>query len=228
MWNDFVQIFLLVLTGLLPLVNPPGAALIMLGLVPDLAPHERARLAWSVAFNSLLMLAVSISVGAYVLSFFGISIPVLRLAGGLVIAITGWKLLNTPPHVDHSATARQAAAEASAADTGDDDQWRGQLFYPLTLPITVGPGSIAVAIALGTSSPKEGPMAVHVIAAGCALLVLAVLIYLCMRYAGHLKRVLGATGTQVTLRLLAFVILCIGVQIGWLGVSELLATLPRA
>ncbi|MNV02171.1 inner membrane protein [compost metagenome] len=97
------------------------------------------------------------------------------------------------------------------------------MFYPFTLPLTVGPGSIAVAIAVGTSSPAEGPAAVHLAAAACALLALCVLIYVCMRYACRLQALLGHTGTQVVVRLLAFVILCIGVQIGWLGLSELLA-----
>jgi len=227
MWNDFAQAFLLIFTSLLPVVNPPGAALMVLGLVPDATARQRSLLAWGIALNSLLMLAVSIGVGAYVLSFFGISIPVLRLAGGLVIAATGWKLLNSPARVDHGSLSAAAAAEAQDAADNDDEPLRAQLFYPMTLPITVGPGSIAVAIALGTGSPKEGPMPVHIAAAASALLALCVMIYLCMRYAGGLQRLLGSNGSQVVMRLLAFVIFCIGVQIGWLGLSELLATLPR-
>jgi len=221
MWNDFTQIFLLVFTGLLPVVNPPGSALIVLGLVPDASDRQRAVLAWGIAFNSLLMLGASIGVGAYVLSFFGISIPVLRLAGGAVIVATGWKLLNAPAQLDHSVAAGVAAASAEI----DESSLRSQLFYPLTLPITVGPGSIAVAIALGTSSPREGPLPIHIAAAAAALLALSVLIYLCMRHAWRLRRLLGNTGTQVALRLLAFVILCIGVQIAWLGLAELLGGL---
>jgi len=224
MWNDFSTIFLLVFTGLLPVVNPPGSALIVLGLVPEASSPQRAWLARGIALNSLLMLAASIGVGAYVLSFFGISIPVLRLAGGAVIAATGWRLLNAPAQVDHHVSAGLAEAEAGV----DEAPLRAQLFYPLTLPITVGPGSIAVAIALGTSSPREGPLPIHIIAAAAALLVLCALIYICMRYAWQLRRLLGNSGTQVALRLLAFVILCIGVQIGWLGLSELLAGLPRS
>jgi multiple antibiotic resistance protein len=223
MWNDFTQIFLLVFTGLLPVVNPPGSALIVLGLVPEASDRQRALLAWGIAFNSLLMLGASIGVGAYVLSFFGISIPVLRLAGGAVIAATGWKLLNAPAQLDHSVAAGVAEAHAEV----DESTLRSQVFYPLTLPITVGPGSIAVAIALGTSSPREGPLPIHIAAAAAALLALCTLIYLCMRHAWRLRRLLGNTGTQVALRLLAFVILCIGVQIAWLGLSELLASLPH-
>jgi multiple antibiotic resistance protein len=219
MWNDFSHTFLVIFTSLLPVINPPGAALLVLGLLPDATVAQRARVARAVAFNSLVMLAASIGIGAYVLSFFGISIPVLRLAGGLVIAATGWRLLQAPAQSEHGTLAGAAQAEARE---DVDATLESQLFYPFTLPLTVGPGSIAVAIAVGTSSPAEGPETVHVAAAASALVALCVLIYLCMRYAGRLQSLLGRTGTQVVLRLLAFVLLCIGVQIGWLGLSELL------
>lgn len=224
MWNEFSHAFLVIFTSLLPVINPPGAALMVLGLLPDATPKQRARVAREVAFNSLLMLAVSISIGAWVLSFFGISIPVLRLAGGLVIAATGWRLLNAPAQPERISMAGAAEAEARQ---DEDASVESQTFYPFTLPLTVGPGAIAVATAVGTTSPEQGPEAVHVIAAASALLALCALIYLCMRYAGRLQALLGRTGMQVMLRLLAFVILCIGVQIGWLGLSELLG-LPAA
>lgn len=220
MWNDFSHAFLVIFTSLLPVINPPGAALMVLGILPDATPLQRQRVARAVAFNSLVMLAVSISIGAWVLSFFGISIPVLRLAGGLVIAATGWRLLQAPAPNEHASLAGVAEA---AARQDSDASVESQIFYPFTLPITVGPGSIAVAIAVGTSSPAAGPEAVHVAAAASALVALCVLIYLCMRHACRLQSLLGRNGTQVVLRLLAFVILCIGVQIGWLGLSELLA-----
>jgi len=223
MWNDFSHAFLVIFTSLLPVINPPGAALMVLGILPDASPAQRRQVARAVAFNSLVLLAASIGIGAYVLSFFGISIPVLRLAGGLVIAATGWRLLQAPAQSEHGSLV--GAAQEDARDDVDASV-TSQLFYPFTLPLTVGPGSIAVAIAVGTTSPAEGPAAVHLAAAAGALLALCVLIYLCMRYACRLQSLLGRTGTQVVVRLLAFVILCIGVQIGWLGLSDLLATLP--
>lgn len=223
MWNDFSHAFLVIFTSLLPVINPPGAALMVLGILPDATPAQRSRVARGVALNSLVMLAVSIGIGTWVLTFFGISIPVLRLAGGLVIAATGWNLLRAPAQDGQGTLVGDAEAEARH---DADASVQSQIFYPFTLPITVGPGSIAVAIAVGTTSPADGPEAVHVAAAATALLALCVLIYLCMRYACRLQAVLGRTGMQVVLRLLAFVILCIGVQIGWLGLSELLSTLP--
>lgn len=225
MWNEFSHAFLVIFTSLLPVINPPGAALMVLGLLPDATAGQRARVARAVAFNSLVMLAVSIGIGAWVLSFFGISIPVLRLAGGLVIAATGWRLLNAPAQPDRVSLAGAAEAEARR---DSDASVESQTFYPFTLPLTVGPGAIAVATAVGTTSPEQGPELVHVIAAASALVALCALIYLCMRYAGRLQTLLGRTGMQVMLRLLAFVILCIGVQIGWLGLSELLDLPPAS
>ncbi|WP_206858702.1 MarC family protein [Lysobacter changpingensis] len=223
MWNDFAHAFLVVFTGLLPVINPPSTALVVLSLVPDASDKQRAGLAARIAFYGVVLLTVSIWVGAYVLAFFGISIPVLRVAGGLVVAAAGWKLLQAPARVDHTAAAAVGHANVDAVpDAHGDASLADQAFFPLTLPITVGPGSIAVAIALGTSSPGDGLRATHIVAVACAIALLGACIYVCVRYAGALSRMLGGTGTQITVRLMAFVIFCIGVEITWLGVSELL------
>ena len=222
MWTDFSQIFLLIFTSLLPVVNPPGAALMILGVLPQTTKLDWSRLASAIALNSLIMLAVSLFVGAYVLAFFGISVPVLRLAGGFVIAATGWSLLRSPAT---EVTTSDTHVYPRQSDVGAEGRpsLGSQIFYPLTMPFTVGPGSIAVAIAVGTGSPKGGPELVHIAAASCALLAICLSIYLSVRYANRLKNLLGPIGSQVALRLLAFFILCIGVQIGWLGLSELLS-----
>lgn len=223
MWNDFAHAFLVVFTALLPVINPPSTALIVLSLLPDADDRQRAGLAARIALYGVVILTTSILIGAYVLAFFGISIPVLRVAGGLVVAAAGWKLLQSPARVDHTSAAAVGRAGVDAVpDVKGDVSLADQAFFPLTLPITVGPGSIAVAIALGTSSPSEGLRLVHIVAVLGAIALLGVCIYTCVRYAGALSRLLGGTGTQITIRLMAFVIFCIGVEITWLGVSELL------
>jgi multiple antibiotic resistance protein len=218
MLNELIKTILLLVTGLFPIINPPATAFITLTMVPHATQAERAELATRIAINSLFILLGSLSIGAYVLSFFGISVPVLRVAGGLVIAAAGWGLLQAPP--DDSAepdTPPPAGIEHGAS-------LRAKAFYPLTLPITVGPGAISVAIALGTGSPKAGLQPVHWIGVGVALLILCASIYVCVRFAGHLEKLLGAVGVQVAMRLLAFVLLCIGVQIAWLGLADLLGS----
>lgn len=218
MLREFTQTVLLLVTGLFPIINPPASALIVLSLLPHATATERAELAWRITTNSFAILLGSLLIGAYVLTFFGISIPVLRVAGGMIIANAGWNLLQKPDD-DDSGTEEQALE--APRHTGS---LAAKAFYPLTLPLTVGPGSIAVAIAFGTSSPVEGPSAGHFMGVGVALLILCASIYICVRFAGDLERLLGTIGTQVTMRLFAFVIFCIGMQLLWLGLSDLLAS----
>jgi multiple antibiotic resistance protein len=217
MLHELTKTVLLIVAALFPIINPPAAAFIILSMVPHATPAERAELARRIAINSFVILLASLSVGAYLLSFLGISIAVLRVAGGLIIAMAGWNLLQSSG--DDSGEAQPDAG------TAGDPTLRIKAFYPFTLPVTVGPGSISVAIALGTGSPREGLQPVHFIGVGVALGLLCVSIYLCVRFAGYMERLLGPSGTQVAMRLFAFAIFCIGVQILWLGLSDLLNSL---
>ncbi len=218
MFNELIETILLIVAGLFPIINPPAAGFIVLSMVPYASPAERAELARRISNNSLVILLVSLSIGAYVLSFFGISIPVLRVAGGLVIGFAGWNLL-------HAAADEEREAEPNVASSASRGaSLRAKAFYPLTLPITVGPGSIAVAIALGTGSPRHGLAPIHLVGVAVALGVLWVSIYVCVRFAANVEKWLGPVGTQIAMRLFAFVLFCIGLQIFWLGVSELLSS----
>jgi multiple antibiotic resistance protein len=214
MLQEFFKTTLFILASLLPIINPPAVGFIVLSMVPHATETERAELARNITINSVILLAVSLLLGAYVLAFFGISIPVLRVAGGIIVAVAGWQLLKSK---DDDVAAREEEGGGGVAAL------RAQAFYPLTLPLTVGPGAIAVAIALGTGSPEEGPLPVHFAGVAVALVLLSIAIYLCVRYACRVQRVLGDVGTRVVMRLFAFVIFCIGVQIFWLGVSGLLS-----
>ena len=215
MLQEFVKTTLFILASLLPIINPPVVGFIVLSMAPHATEMERAGLARHITLNGGVLLTLSLLLGAYVLAFFGISIPVLRVAGGIIVAVAGWKLLQS----------RDDDARDREDMEGGSMTLRMQAFYPLTLPLTVGPGAIAVAIALGTGSPKEGPLPVHVAGVGVALILLSLCIYFCVRYACRLQRFLGDVGTQVVMRLFAFVIFCIGVQIFWSGVSGLLDSL---
>ncbi|MDR5856286.1 MarC family protein [Caballeronia sp. LZ062] len=216
MFNEFAKTVLVIVAGLFPIINPPAVALVVLSMLPHISDAERQELARRISLNSFVILLVSLSVGAYVLNFFGISIPVLRVAGGIVVSMAGWSLLQAP---DEDASAEPTPKPRSGASL------RAKAFYPLTLPITVGPGSIAVAIALGTGSPRHGLQPVHIVGVTIGLVLVCASIYVCVRFAGYLERLLGTVGTQVAMRLFAFVIFCIGVQILWLGLSELLGSI---
>ncbi|HXC27643.1 MAG TPA: MarC family protein [Stellaceae bacterium] len=211
--RDFGNTFLLVYAGLFPIVNPIGGAPIFLALTHQSSEEARRALAWRVAVNGFVLLLGSLFVGSHVLAFFGITLPVVRIAGGLAVASFAWRLLRD------GATAADDRKEAHQASVVD-------AFYPLTMPLTVGPGSIAVAIALGAERPPEasGLFDIAFLAAGACvgLMAIAVTIFVCYRFAGRMVAVLGESGINVMIRLSAFILLCIGIQIIWSGYSALM------
>jgi multiple antibiotic resistance protein len=213
--------FLLVFMGLLPIVNPPGSALLFLAMTRQAGGVERVELARSVAVYSFAIIFTSLTVGALVLKFFGISVPVLRVAGGLVLALSGWRVLDAP----HS------PAEIPLAGAPAVGNLKTMAFYPLTLPLTVGPGTVAVAIALGTSgsSAEDVSLAVKLTAvtgATLAILAISLLVYLCYRFADRLELVLGQRGSEALGRMFAFILICLGIEILWRGVVELWLSMP--
>jgi multiple antibiotic resistance protein len=215
--EDFGVVFLLVFAAAFPIVNPAGSALIFLDITRHAQHRLREVLARRIAFYSFLVLNVSLFVGAYVLAFFGISVPALRVAGGIVVAAAGWKFL-------------QEHEQENVIDAGEEqtsgDNYLAMAFYPFTMPITTGPGTISVMIALGTSHATHDPLQhrfLFDLAALTANAVLALLVYFCFAFADRVQRILGNTGTTIALRLSAFVLFCIGVQILWSGLAEFLA-----
>ena len=209
---------LLVVSALFPIVDPIGGAPVFLSLTLGYDTKTRRLLARRIALNSFILMVASYAVGSHVLSFFGISIPVVQVGGGMIVIATGWAMLNQKVNNDRTTVERAASGT---------DVLR-EAFYPLTLPLTVGPGSISVAITLGANGPHTiSADAVSIVAAAIGSLLIAISIYLCYAFADRLAVVLGPTGTIVILKLASFLLLCIGVQIVWNGVSQLLRTLPK-
>lgn len=204
------------LAALLPIVNPIGSAALFLGLTEGQAAGLRLTLARKIAVNSFFLLAASVLVGTYVLRFFGISIPVVQIGGGLVVLATGWSMLNQKDG-EMKSDVRKAECDISPEVLSE------QAFYPLTLPVTVGPGSISVAITLGANlHGGQFNRALLIVDALLASAIVAWLVFLCDRYAEPLSRKIGQAGMSVTVRLSSFLLLCIGVQIIWNGASSLL------
>lgn len=215
----FGKSFLLVLATLLPILNPAATAPIFLGLTEGASEATRRALARRIARNAVLLITGAMLVGSYVLDLFGISLPIVRVAGGTIIAANAWRLLN----VDSSSSdRREALAEAFTSEMANR-----QAFYPLTFPISCGPGSLAAAITIGVALHEDLlALSLARFAGGFAALVLiGAILFVAFRYATQLLKPLGETGTAVFLRLSAFILLCLGVQIVWDGVSELLRSL---
>lgn len=216
-----VESIVVIVAALLPIVNPLGGAPIFLAMSADLPPEARHRLATVVARNAFLLMASALLIGSYVLAFFGISLPIVRVAGGLVVVSAGWRLLHAGDEADTQRPTLQVA-----------DAWQRELkrrgFYPLTFPLTVGPGTISVAITLGarTADNRVTPW-LSAVSDLAALAVVALAVYLSYRFATRLIAALGETGSTVFLRLSAFVLLCVGVSILWGGVVGLIEPLRR-
>lgn len=203
---------LLILGALFPIVNPVGNAPIFLNLTEGYSSGTRELLARKIAFNCFVLIITSILIGTYILEFFGISLPVVQVGGGMVVIATGWSLLNQ----------KDEAKKAEAMSLSDLSK---RAFYPLTLPLTVGPGSISVAITLGANQTHPAKLSLALlISVLLGAVLLAVTIYASYRFSEGLARLLGETGMSIVLRLSSFILLCIGVQILWNGVSTLLAT----
>ncbi len=210
---------LLVPVALLPIINPLGAAPVFAATAGS-NRNLAKRLARRVAINSWFVIVASILVGTYVLALFGISLPVVSLGGGLLVASTAWRMLHTSDDDDV-----QSAAAAQTSEMSDAEIAR-RSFFPITFPMTTGPGTIAASIALGAQIPKSPVLylAGAVVAAGGAGLV-ALVLYLLYKNSSRVLRYLGEVGQLVMMRLMAFILLCVGIQIMWNGWSELQVTL---
>lgn len=211
---DAVRAAALAVATLIPIVNPLGSAPIFLSMSADLPTLVRRQLPRQVAWNSFVLLAAAMLVGSHILQWFGISVPIVRVGGGLLVVASGWRLLNANDVV--------VATTPAIAGVWDREAAR-RAFYPLTFPLTVGPGSISTAIALGAGiSSRPHTNVVDVVTALCGVAIVAVSVSLSYRFAGRLIALLGDTGAAVFLRLMAFIVLCVGVGMMWGGLSELL------
>ncbi len=204
----------LIVTALFPIVNPLGSAPLFLSLTHYSSATERKMLSRRIALNSVALIVISYFIGTHILAFFGISLPVVQVGGGLVLASTGWAML------------KQKDDDSTRADVhrsvGEQDLMT-KAFYPLTLPLTVGPGSISVAITLGANEQHvDHQIIFSMIGAVIGAVLIAGSVYLCYAFADRLARILGETGMSIIMRLSSFLLVCIGVQIIWNGLSALL------
>ena len=202
-----LQALLLAFPALFSIVNP-FAGMIIFNEVTAFQSHaERVALARRVAVYSTLVMLVALWAGSYILSFFGISLNALRIAGGVVVSVRAYEMLSAP-----QAQVQRKEAEAAPVERAMDPS--SFAFFPLTLPFTTGPGTIAVAVSLGTERDSTDAETLAFFAgASVAVLAMAVLVWLCYTTADRFAAVLGPSGRNVVARLAAFFLLGIGVQI---------------
>ena len=211
---DFIKTLGVTFAALFPIVNPLGGAPIFFGLTRNYPQSAQRVSAHKIAAYGFVLLIVSSLFGSEILAFFGISLFVVQIAGGLVVAATGWNLLNQP-----------ADDSSQKVEPGTLEDALQHAFFPLTLPLTVGPGAISVAITLGAQLRYQAGPGLehgyprHFIAAAGGMLLVCFLVVVCYGNAARLVRILGESGTSILTRLSAFILLAIGIQILWNGLS---------
>jgi multiple antibiotic resistance protein len=214
--TEFLHALALVPLTLLPIINPLAGAPVFAMTAGD-DPAAARRFGRQVAINCWFILVVSLFVGSHVLELFGISLPIVRVGGGLLVAASAWRMLN---HGDED-DVRAAVKRSQSAALSRTDVVKRSLF-PLTFPLTTGPGTIATAIAIGAGLPRQPALyAVQALVVLLGATLTVAVIYLVYRNASALMARLGEVGSLVLTRLMAFVLLCIGIQILWTGWAEL-------
>lgn len=221
-WKSFIIAF----SALLPLINPFGSALIFLGLVGDASADTFCVLARKIAINNVIFLVIIELLGTAILHYFGISLHIVQVAGGIVLSAIGWSTLNQK---DSDPKPMVNQAEIHVDPNASREALIEKAFYPFTFPITSGPGTLVVTLTLATRS-EGGGLTLNMLRHGglfLAVVVLSVLVYFCYANAPRITRAIPpATASGIT-RVTAFILVCIGVQIAWNGLSALLQTLPH-
>ena len=215
MWllTSIASSFLVAFPALFSIVNPLGGAFIYSQVTAGRDHQERVALAWRVAVYSTGVMLGALWAGATIMSFFGVTISALRIAGGLVVAVRAWEMLSEPEQNED----RKQQQAAPASGSGDF------AFFPLTMPFTTGPGTISVAIALSASRPTDTVDLVPYFAGSSAAAVaVAVTVGLCYASADRVVALFGQARSRIITRLSAFLLLCIGVQIFLVGAQNAL------
>jgi multiple antibiotic resistance protein len=211
------KFFAIGFSALLPLVNPLGSALVFVGFVGDAPASVYRDLAKKIAISTTIFMFVIELIGTGLLEFFGISLPVVQVAGGLVLASMGWNLLNQQES--------QTIADRSTVGEVNFSSIEQQVFYPLTFPVTVGPGCIVVMLTLTAHASVKSSVLANVVAhlgILAAVVALSLTVFFFYRYAPKITERVSPSTAHGILRIIAFVLLCIGVQITWNGMETLL------
>ena len=211
MLHEFATLAAFSFLALFPILNPPAMAPIFLDMTSALPDEDRHRLAWLIGKYTFMLLFCVLVAGGWLLKIFGISVPVIRIAGGLLLFNTAWQMLNNE--------ARFSQAEQDELKA----RMTARAFFPMTMPVTAGPGSIAVTLTLvpaGSLLNSYTWLKFAADAAGIALAALSVFFF--YRYSENLLKRLGRAGTQTISKISAFILLAIGVQIIWDGIRGLL------
>lgn len=214
---QFLQFTMFSFTFLFPIVNPIGLAPVFLNFTKKFPKKVRRRIALSVGVNCFFLMTGTLLIGGFILSFFSLTVPYIEVAGGAVCMYVAWEMLHEEPKVSE-----EEQVEAS--------QQKDHIsFFPLTIPITVGPGPIALVLTLDSKIKTDTGWfeAFDHVAAISGFLLISIAVWLCYRYAGIIFNRLGTIGTNVVTKLSAFIIVALGFNVFWNGLSHLILEMVK-
>jgi len=199
--------------ALITVINPLGTGFVLSAMTDGITLDQRKKLAWKIVINCIGIFLVVLGFGSYILTFFGLKISIIRVGGGLLLAFMGWSMLNAPD-----------ATDTTSVGAVDSDTYFKKAFYPFTFPVTSGPGCVAVIFTLAVHRGASKDLYVQL--AGLSgtfvgLVAVAIVVYLCYVYSYVIEKKLGPDGAHALNRIMAFVTLCIGLQILWAGIQGL-------
>ena len=208
------------LVVLLPLANPLTTVALFLGLSGHMSSAERNRTALITSVNVVVIMLVAWYAGQLVMDTFGISIPGLRIAGGLIVAFIGFRMLFPAPK-GHDAPEVQSKTEEISKEPDTNIA-----FVPLAMPSTAGPGTIAMIISSASTLRHSDAFPAWIIAVAPPLLfiIIGIILWGSLRSSGAVMRVVGKGGIEAISRLMGFLLVCMGVQFIINGVLEIVTS----
>lgn len=217
--HNFIQLVFIGIIALFPVINPIGSAFIVSQYFEGLSKLQKRKTIKKIAFYTFVLCAITLFTGHYILELFGISVPIIQLAGGIMICKFGWESLSATSDAD--TTTKEKPNEVSIKVLND---LSNKIFYPITFPITAGAGTISVIFTLSANANTNN-LSQYFINTGAillAIIMMALLVYFCYFNAGRLINYLGSSSEKIISRLMAFLIFCVGLQIAVGGITSLI------
>ena len=217
-YHSFINLVFIGIIALFPVVNPIGSALIISPYFAELNRADKRKAVNKITLYAFLVCTVSLFVGHWILELFGLSIPVIQLAGGIMICKMGWEFLSSDQKTsDISGTAEKEAALSGYSHIAN------KLFYPITFPVTTGAGTISVLFTLSahSESVSRSDYYINILAILVSVIIICLLIYIFYLNTKTIIHFLGSNGENILNRISAFLIFCVGLQIALTGIKTL-------
>lgn len=217
-YQSFIHFLFIGLIALFPVINPIGSAFIVNPYLSHLTRKERSNAVKKIVFYAFILCTVSLLAGQYILHLFGISIPVVQLAGGIMICKIGWEFLTSDKDEDED-----KKSEAEGLRSHGYSSIQNKLFFPITFPITTGAGTISVLFTLSahSSAYEKTDMLLNTMAIILAIIIMCILVYVFYCNTETFINYLGSNGEKIINRITSFLIFCVGLQIAITGIKEI-------